>query len=353
MAFNRPTLTELNNRIDSNTETRLPGSEPRLRRSLFGVLGHNMAGVSHGLHGHIDYVSRQILPSTADADNLPLHTSIWKVPAKEAEYAIGNSDIAGAGIVLAGSIWQRSDGIEYSVNEETIINGTVNVAMTALEAGADGNAISGVTLTSVDTIAGIDSHAIVDINGLTNGTNTELLESNQSRLLARIQNPPMGGAKHDYERWALEVPGVTRAWVYSNEMGIGTTTVRFVRDDDDSLIPDAAEEQAVYDYIDTQRQTGMKGLYVVGPVAIPLDLTISLTPSNSKVKAAVEAEIQDLLRREAIPEDGDGSGTILLSHLREAISIAVGETDHELVSPAANVTHTAGKMSVKGIITWQ
>jgi uncharacterized phage protein gp47/JayE len=87
---------------------------------------------------------------------------------------------------------------------------------------------------------------------------------------------------------------------------------------------------------------------VVAPVAVPLDLTITgLTPDTAAVRAAIEAEIIDLLRREAVP-----GGTILLSHLREAISIAAGEADHALTIPAANVTHATGELAVLGTITW-
>ena len=42
------------------------------------------------------------------------------------------------------------------------------------------------------------------------------------RVLARLRQPPHGGADFDYIRWALEVPGVTRAWVYPLELGAGT-----------------------------------------------------------------------------------------------------------------------------------
>jgi uncharacterized phage protein gp47/JayE len=65
------------------------------------------------------------------------------------------------------------------------------------------------------------------------------------------------------------------------------------------------------------------------------------------VQAAVQAELQDLLLREAKP-----GGTILLSHIRAAISAAAGETDYVLASPAADVTNTAGNMSTMGSITW-
>jgi uncharacterized phage protein gp47/JayE len=65
------------------------------------------------------------------------------------------------------------------------------------------------------------------------------------------------------------------------------------------------------------------------------------------VQAAVLAELQDLLLREATP-----GGTLLLSHIRAAISSAAGETDFVLTSPAANVTNTTGNMCTMGTITW-
>ena len=57
--------------------------------------------------------------------------------------------------------------------------------------------------------------------------------------------------------------------------------------------------------------------------------------------------MQDLLLREAVP-----GGTILLSHIRAAISAAAGETDYVLLSPSANVTNSTGNMSTMGTITW-
>ena len=32
--------------------------------------------------------------------------------------------------------------------------------------------------------------------------------------------------------------------------------------------------------------------------------------------------------------------------------VAAGETDHQLVAPAANVTHTIGQMATFGSVTW-
>ena len=86
---------------------------------------------------------------------------------------------------------------------------------------------------------------------------------------------------------------------------------------------------------------------VAAPVADPLDFAIALTPDTAEVRAAVEAELRDLIAREAEP-----GGTILISHIREAISIAAGETDHVLASPAGNVTAAAGAIVTMGAVTW-
>ena len=62
---------------------------------------------------------------------------------------------------------------------------------------------------------------------------------------------------------------------------------------------------------------------------------------------AIEAELADLIRRESEP-----GGTLLVSHIREAISTAQGETDHELTSPTADVTVQATQITTLGTVTF-
>jgi uncharacterized phage protein gp47/JayE len=148
--------------------------------------------------------------------------------------------------------------------------------------------------------------------------------------------------------WALEVPGVTRVWVYPMQLGAGTVTVLFVNDDDPvSIIPDAAEVAEVQAHIDRRRPVTAE-VFVAAPTATPLDMTIALDPNTASVQQAVLAELQDLLTREAQP-----GGTILISRLREAVSIAAGEGDNSIITPGANVTHAAGEMAVLGTVTFQ
>lgn len=350
MPYNRPDLATLIDRAAADIEARLPGADARLRRSNLNVLARVHAGAVHGLYGFMEWIARQIMPDTADADMLDRHASIWLANARiPAAYAIGQATVTGTNgtVIPVGTKFKRADGVEYEVDVEAMVaGGTATLDLVAVEAGQDGNVGAAASLSLVTPIAGLNATATVTADAMTGGSDVETDAKLRTRLLGRIQQPPHGGRASDYVAWALEVPGVTRAWVYSMELGDGTVTVRFVRDDDASPIPDAGEVAAVQAHIDELRPV-TAGVTVAAPIAVPLDFTIDPTPDNSDVRAAIEAALRDLILREAAP-----GATILRTHLQEAISLAAGETDHNLVVPAGNVAHAIGEMATFGAITW-
>ena len=351
MPFSRPDIQTLIDRIASDIETRLPGADARLRRSVLAALARAQAGAAHGLHGHLDWLARQLMPDTAETEHLERWASIWGVARKPATPAAGTVTFSGAdgSTIPAGTTLARADGAEYTTDAAaSIAGGVASVAVTASLPGVAGNAAAGTKLSLSAPVAGVQGQATVDAPGLAGGADTETDAALRGRLLDRIRSAPHGGNANDYVQWALEVPGVTRAWVYPAELGLGTVTVRFVADDDPAgPIPSQTLVDAVAAHIDALRPV-TAAVSVVAPTPAPLDLTIRLTPNNPAVQAAVRAEIDDMLRREAVP-----GGAILLSHINEAISIAAGETDHALVSPTADVTHATGELAVLGTITWQ
>lgn len=352
MAFPRPTLTEIIDRVLADLSSRVVGVDGAvLRRSVLGVLGRAMAGSSHELHGRLDYIARQVIIDTADAEYLERWASVWGVRRKAAEFAVGLVRFTGSpgSTIPQGTIVQRQDSAQFYTTAEGKIDpaGTVDVQVMADAAGAAGNTAAGVSMTLTQPVTGVQAQASTVAPGISAGSDSEDDEALRSRLLNRIQEPPQGGSAADYVNWALEVPGVTRAWVYPLEMGLGTVTVRFVRDDDEDIIPDATEVAAVAAHIEALRPVTAR-LFVVAPIAKPLNMTIKIAPNSDAVRQAVESEIRDLIRREAEP-----GGTILISHLREAVSTAAGEYDHEIVDPPSNVTHETAEIAVPGTITWQ
>ena len=351
MPWYRPNLSTLINRSAADIDANLTSSSPLLRRSNLSVIGKVLAATAHGLYGLIEFLAKQIIPTTAEGIFLRRHASLWlAVPEKAATYAIGQVVFTGTNgtVVPAGTGLIRADGIEYQTDADvTIVSGTAIADVTALTYGQIGNALAGVALNMASPIAGINALVLVHTTTISNGTDVEVEESIRSRLANRIQNPPHGGARGDYKTWALEVPGVTRAWEYPGEQGAGTLVLRFMRDDDLTPIPSPAEVAVVQDYIDERRCVTAKGVYVVAPIAVALDLTIAVTPNTADVQAAVQAELQDLISREAIP-----GGTLLLSHIREAISISAGENNYVMSVPSADVVSTIGNITTLGTITW-
>lgn len=352
MAFQRPTLAQLIERIGQDFVSRLSLVGGVLRRSVVGVMARVFAGAAHELHGFLEFLSRQVFPDTSELEYLERQGSLYDVNRKAATFATGNVELSGndGTLIPTGTLLQRSDGARYETQADgTIASGVAVVAVEALDAGDDGNADALVVLTLVSPIAGANSTAIVETGGLSGGADQESDDDLRARVLARLQFAPHGGAADDYEMWAKEVPGVTRAWVFPQELGAGTVTVRFVRDDDASIIPDGAEVTAVQDYIDDpSRRPVTAQVTVVAPIAVPLNFTLGITPDTVANRAEVEAELRDLLARDEIVP----GSTLTLSQIRTSIGVADGITDYNLTAPAANVTRTTGELTTFGVITW-
>jgi len=350
MAWERPTLATLIKRNQADIEAEIQGVDAKVRRKNLNIIAKMVSLVAHTLYGYIAGRAKQIHPATSDTENLDRHASFWlKDGRRGATFASGPVDFNGSigSEIEENTVMLRSDGIEYLVVDGGIFAGTtLTLTVEALQAGQAGNAEPGTTLSLSQPIDGVTSSAVVSGDGLTGGVDVESNDSVNQRIEDRVQNPPHGGATHDYETWAKEIAGVTRVWVAPKELGAGKVTVRFVRDNDTDIIPTESEVEAVQAHLDKVTPTTAKA-YAVAPIAEPLDFDIRLTPDTPATRAAVQAELDDLIRRESEP-----GGTLLISHIREAISLAAGETDHQLLSPVADVVKTTGKMATLGDFTW-
>lgn len=352
MALNRPTLPNIIDRVATDIEAALVGTDARLRRANTTVLGRAIAGTTHGLYGFAEQQANQYIITSSTGSILERWAAVWKIARKSATHASGTAVIAGiAGTVLpSGSVLSRADSAEFTTREdaEVGLGGTATVALVASEAGAGSNTAGGTVLAVAAQVDGLNATASVSAAGLTGGSDAELDAALRARLLERIQNPPQGGADADYAQWALEVADVTRVWVYPRRMGAGTVGVAFVCDNLDDIIPTPAKVAEVQAYIDSPaRKPVTAEVYVFAPLRYTVDFTISVTPNTEAVRAAVRAELEDLFAREAEPET-----PIFKTHYDEAISAADGETDHLVTVPAGNIQPSAGAIPALGVITW-
>ncbi|MNJ60812.1 Baseplate J-like protein [compost metagenome] len=130
-------------------------------------------------------------------------------------------------------------------------------------------------------------------------------------------------------------------------MGPGTVGLFFMRDNDPDPIPSSEACAQVKAYIDVERPVTAE-LYVLPPVEKPVLYEIKVSPDSGAVRLAVEAALVDLHNRESTL-----GGELLESHIREAISGAVGEHNHKLFAPTGDVLSAANEMLTYGGVTWR
>jgi uncharacterized phage protein gp47/JayE len=216
------------------------------------------------------------------------------------------------------------------------------VEISTVEKGLSGNVPAGESVYLLSPISGIEQYMTVSPGSIYGGADEESLDDWRERLSLRKKNPPSGGSRYDYLRWALEVPGVTRAWVCGSEQGgPGTVSVAFVKDDSTPITPTQAERDAMRDYLisHTDPATGLKvgipvtdiaGLSIPALTAVRVTMNIfipaSATPSlTDAVKAGIKSAVKEYIRR-----DGGPGETLYASRLSDAISSVPGETRHEI-----------------------
>ncbi|MEP9372624.1 baseplate J/gp47 family protein [Mesorhizobium sp. KR1-2] len=352
MPFARPSPQEIRDRISTDVVRFLGGAAALMRRSLEWVLVRMLAVASHELHGHLSWISRQVLVDQADDEELERHANIWGIRRQAAVRAHGRVTFTGtaSATVPGGTELRRSDDQRYFVDASVEVGsaGTIVATVTAALEGAAGNAPIGAALQLVTPLVGIQNPARVADDGsgagLSGGRESESDASMRARILSRIQQPPHGGARHDYVSWVREVVGDTLVWVYPNQLGLGTVVIAFVMPN--GTIPTASVVSAVQAHVNEERPV-TADVTVVAPVIEPLDMLIRLSPDTALVRAAVLAELGEMIMREATP-----GGTLPISRLSAAISAASGEYSHNLLSPTADVVTGFGRITRLGTVTW-
>jgi uncharacterized phage protein gp47/JayE len=350
MAYQRPSLQTIVARVIGDISSRTAGSA-YIKSSVERVLAYVLAGVAHSVHGHLEWVVRQLLPTTCDRPVLLAWGVMLDLPVNPATQAVRKATFTGsAGTIAIGDILQDAEGAEWEVTLGGAISaGSVVVTARAALAGSAGNLDSGASLSLVVPIAGIDTDGTVT-DETEDGSDEEDTEAYRVRILDELRTPSKGGGPGDYVGWAKEVSGVTRAWEFGNRMGVGTVSLAFVRDGDGSgedIIPSVGEVETVQAYLDALMPLDMQAVYVQAPNAVLWDATIKLSPNTEATQLAAAAAIAEVFKTES-----DLETALHVSKIDEAISTAVGEDKHEIVTSTSLDPGTWGLL-IPGTITWQ
>lgn len=350
MPFTRPTLSALRLQARAAISSKLPGSDGTLRRSILGVSADTLAGLVNGVYGFLDWCARQILPQSQDEYFLIRTGSNYGLSPNPAVAASGNALFTGIATtpVPGGTLLTDSLGNEYkTVGTVNLGSGATAIPITALLGGAFGNLAATAPLALESAISGVDGTAAVDSAGLSGGIDAEDIEDFRKRVLVRMQNPPGGsGTKADYEKWALAIPGVTRATAKGLERGAGTVNVRFTMDGRADPIPLSADITAVQASIDANKPLTDDAL-AVAPTGTPVDYTLSSAAVPVASRDAVKAALQQMHRAMAI-----GDGLSLQSQPIPSIASVAGVKGNFLVTPSADIAPDPTVVLLLGNVTY-
>lgn len=362
MPFDRPTLKEINSRIQEDLIAEMSGiGESLLRHAVIKVQGKVYAGTAHGEYGAIQNAKDQLFILSADEEHLEKHGAEYGLPRNKGTKATGSAVATGTtGLTIdKGRRLQSLTGNIYIINADVVLaGGTAVISFTAENVGLDYNEDAGTVLSFVSPIPGVNSTVTVDANAITGGGDVEKVEAYRLRLLNRKRTAPHGGALFDYINWALEYPGITRAWAIEFYQGVGTIGLAFVRDNDDVILPTQAQLDAVKAYIvyhndpNTNLETGMpvttSGLYMVPLSFKTTNMTIKLYPNTAAIQANVRSTLLDLFKTYGGPEQN-----IALSQMDEAISAATGEIRHKIITPIDDEVAAVNQVHQLGDLTFQ
>jgi uncharacterized phage protein gp47/JayE len=361
MPWNTPTLTQTRQQNRDYVTGQL--GAPLVPNSNARILADGNAALASLNFQYLGWLAKQLLPDTAEDAFLDRFGAIWLLNAdgtrgrKAATYASGSVTLTGlqgsdfpVGSQLVGF---GSPVFGYETTQDCEIGaGATACTIRATVAGAGGNLDPGDTLAVATAAPGVNAAATVVT--LTGGTDPETDAALLARILQRIQQPPMGGDQQDYVAWTLEVAGVTRAWCYPQEMGIGTVTVRFMCDVLEAAFqgfPQAADITAVTNFLNTVRPVTVQDLYVEAPIAEPITPTISnlvIAPNATlaTVKAAIAASVTGMLAASAIPGQ-----TIFNEWVSAAIRYTQGVVSFDLTFADALMPDN-GHLATLGTITY-
>jgi uncharacterized phage protein gp47/JayE len=313
----------------------LSATDIELARSNIKALSFVQAMGLYGVYRYLaDFIARQAIPTQSAGEFLDGWLTTYGMVRKSATAASGLATGTGVATTLlaAGTLLQTSDGRQYRTTADAVVSGggTFSAAVLAEVAGQTGNLAAGTPLTLASPQVGIDAALLSGSpNGITGGADLETDAQAIYRLQQRLANEPRGGCPADYARWALAVPGITRAWGVRNPAGPCSAGVIIMADGNVAPgLPTTGQQTLVIDYIRDPRRGPPDELFVIIPAPVTINVTLNVSPDTVAIRAAVSTACKDLFFREAAP-----GGSIAHSHLREAISSVAGEYNHTITSP--------------------
>lgn len=343
MAFSVPAFAKIRDDLLRDIKNQLPDADTGPDSDYF-IRASSVASAVEGLYQHQAWIVRQIFPDTADREYLELHARVRGLARKAAVAAQGQIKAYGTpGASVPTGLSAKLGDQVYTTTSVGVIDGTGIATVTAVAntAGTVGNAAANAALELTAAPSGVTSAA--SIVTMTGGVDEEDDAALLARLLELIRRPPAGGNRHDYRRWAMEVPGVTAAYVYPLRRGLGTVDVAITSA---GALPSEATIDAVQDYIDDLRPVTAKNCLVLAPTPKTTNLAVQVKLSGITLAAAqvqIEAALGVYFNQLAPGE------TAIKSRMEALVSDLSGVIDRAVTLPSANVVPVVDETKVEWV----
>lgn len=351
MSYPVPTLDQAVQRSRERLRAEMPGTDAAVWPNTQAINAKVTGGESFELYGFLQWIARQRFATSADGDMLDQIGEQYAVARRPATYAAGRVTVTGQPLytLLAGQVLTRSDDVAFVVDADTAIGpgGSVSMTVTARETGTLPNTEAGALLSTSFATDQIDEIR-VGADGIGGGAEVEDHESYRARILFRLRYPPHGGAAHDYVRWALEIPGITRVWVDPLAYGPGTVGVWIMADANGSPYgaPHPVEVAAVAAYIESELPVTAR-VIVQAPLIAPIEVQLAgvVNPTEA-LQRRIEVELRDALRRSAAVSMPNARFTLRRNLLWQAVARATGDAVHTVEIPSIDVEMPVGFLPV-------
>lgn len=358
MAWQTRSLAEISASVRGAFRQWLPGTDSALKNNFVTVVAKVLALITHEYELRVERLIKNWFLTTAEKKWLERLCSEIGIYRKQPASASGRIVGTGASLIEypAGIVFiSGSNSYQTSTAATAASDGTLIFSVVALEKGAAGNRDAGGQMQLSDVGGWPDLSEIFEVNdaGLGGGADEELDEDLRARGLQQKRNPKGAGTLDDYERAALAVSGVIKAWAYRVPNYPGAIRLYFLFRGRTNFIPEAGDVAAVQAAIDATRLIRVDDSLVVAPVAHPIDYEIAdLVNDTPDIRAAIAAAMAAMYLAKGRPGLTGDPFVVDRSWIEEAISSVQGEVSHTLVNPAGNITLTGGAFPVVGVGTY-
>jgi len=158
-----------------------------------------------------------------------------------------------------------------------------------------------------------------------------------------MRRPPAGGNKYNYRLWAMEVIGVSEAYVYPLRRGYGIVAVVITAS---GGLPSDETIKAVQAYIDDQRPVTAMDTLVMTPEPVSTDISVKVSLDGLSLDEARTQITQVMTDYFSCLDPGEIAVRTWMGAL---ISDITGVVHYELVTPTGNIVPEVSEKTVQWI----